>query len=72
MIIFSELQCDEEYFATAEPGRIASPAYPNEYPNNHDSCNTTIYAEEGQLIQLNFEEFQLESHTSCIYDYLEV
>ena len=72
--LFSEQTdyCDEEYYATAEPGRITSPDYPNNYPNNVDSCVTTIHANESQLIQLNFEEFSLESHSSCSYDHLEV
>ena len=67
MILFSDQtdHCDKEYHATAEPGRITSPDYPNNYPNNVDSCVTTIYANEDQLIQLNFEEFSLESQSSC-------
>ena len=71
MTLFSEQadHCDEEYYAT---GRITSPNYPNNYPNNVDSCVTTIYANEDQLIQLNFEEFVLESQSTCSYDYLEV
>ena len=71
MILFSE-HCDEEYNATAESGIITSPDYPNYYPNNVTSCVTTIYANESQLIQLNFEEFSLESESNCSYDYLEV
>ena len=75
MILFSEESsdhCDEEYLATAEPSRITSPEYPNEYPDSVDSCVTIIYTNEGQLIQLNFEEFNLESQSECTYDYLEV
>ena len=73
MILFSEsYHCDEEYHATAEPGRITSPDYPNNYPSNVDSCVTTIYANEDQLIQLNFEVFSIEDASSCSYDHLEV
>ena len=72
MLLFSEYHCDKVYNATAEPGRITSPGYPNEYSNNIDSCFTAIYANESQLIQLNFEEFDLESDSTCRYDYLEV
>ena len=70
MIIFSA--CNEKYYATVQPGRITSPDYPNNYPNNVDSCVTTIYANADQLIQLNFEEFSLESQFSCSYDHFEV
>ena len=75
MVIFSEeklYHCGEEFLATTEPGHITSPDYPNNYPNYADSCVTTIYARESQLIQLNFQEFVLESHSACSYDYLEV
>ena len=72
MILFSVDQCDEEYFATAEPGRITSPNYPNNYTNNVTSCVTKIYADESQQIQLNFEEFDIEYDSNCSYDHLEV
>ena len=74
MILFAEDHCDGEYIATTEPGRITSPDYPNNYPNNVNSCVTIIYANESLLIQLNFEEFVIERprDTACNNDYLEV
>ena len=71
-ILFSVVECDEEYLATAEPQRLTSPNYPNNYPSNVRSCITKIYADESQQIQLYFEEFDLEADSSCRYDYLEV
>jgi len=64
--------CNEEYFARTEPANITSPGYPNEYPNNVDSCITTILANEGQHVMLEFEEFDIEEDSRCRYDYLEV
>ena len=63
-----------EYLATAEPTNITSPGYPNKYnyPNDVNSCITTLYANEGQPIALEFEEFDIEDHSRCRYDYLEV
>ena len=64
--------CDEEYVATTEPGLITSPGYPDSYPNNVDSCVTLIYTNESKVIQLSFDEFDVEQHSECNYDYLEV
>jgi hypothetical protein len=61
-----------EYSATSDPTYFSSPDHPEEYPNSVESCVTTIYAAEGQVIQLDFESFELEASSSCGYDYLEV
>lgn len=63
--------CDQEYLATAYPSLITSPSYPSDYDNNVD-CETQLYANENQQIQLDFEVMNLEAHASCAYDYLEV
>ena len=65
--------CGMEYYqSTSEAGRYTSPEHPDNYPNNVDDCPTLFYTDEGQVIQLEFESFDLESHSSCSYDRLEV
>ena len=61
------------YIATTEVANMTSPGYSDNYPNNIDSCVTTIIsADEGDLIELYFEKFDIEYQSTCRYDYLEV
>ena len=64
--------CGKEYLATTEAVNITSPGYPGNYPSSVDSCETTLSADNGILIDLYFEEFDIEYHSTCRYDYLEV
>ena len=48
---------------------IISPNHPNNYDNNRD-CQITIHFSE--RVRILFEAFNIESHSSCAYDYLEV
>ena len=63
--------CNREYNATAEPTRIVSAGYPGDYAASSD-CVTTIYANKTEVIELIFVFFDLESSSSCSYDYIEV
>ena len=54
-----------------ENGEITSPGYPNQYPLNKE-CTWVILAADDKNIELQFREFELEKHSSCRYDYLEV
>ncbi|XP_016093659.1 cubilin [Sinocyclocheilus grahami] len=54
------------------PGYITSPNYPSNYPQNID-CVWIITVPNGEAVQLDFEdEFYIEAHTGCMYDYLEI
>ena len=44
---------------------------PGPYPHSRD-CEWVIEAEAGSQIRLNVTAFELESHSSCNYDYLEI
>ena len=71
-ILFSEINhCGAEYHARTEPANITSPGYPENYPINVE-CATTIYADQGQVIELDFEFLDIEDDSTCNYDYLEV
>ena len=35
-------------------------------------CQVTIRFEEGQRVAIDFVDFNIESHSSCLYDYLMV
>ncbi|XP_055280440.1 deleted in malignant brain tumors 1 protein isoform X2 [Moschus berezovskii] len=57
-------------FYTAS-GNFSSPFYPRYYPNNAN-CVWGIQVNPGYLINLGFDSLQLETQSSCIYDYVEI
>ncbi|RLU24405.1 hypothetical protein DMN91_002494 [Ooceraea biroi] len=52
-------------------GVIKSPNYPNYYPNKKE-CTWIIEAQNKHRIVLTVESFELEDHSSCAFDYLEI
>ena len=48
---------------------IISPNHPGDYQDNLD-CEVSIQLSE--RVRIRFEAFNVESHSSCRYDYLEV
>ncbi|XP_054719322.1 cubilin-like [Uloborus diversus] len=52
-------------------GVLRSPGYPNHYPHSA-SCIWLIHAPEGRQITLNVTDFNLELHSDCNFDYLEI
>ncbi|XP_041670250.1 cubilin [Cheilinus undulatus] len=56
---------------TAPSGRVVSPNYPADYPTGVN-CNYTINAGEKTVVVLTFQTFQLEAHSSCLYDGVKI
>ncbi|XP_071498643.1 extracellular serine proteinase-like [Diadema antillarum] len=56
---------------TEATGQFTSPNYPGNYDNNED-CSFTIQAEAGETVTLSFSVFNVESHSSCGYDAVQV
>ncbi|KAM7390891.1 hypothetical protein PAMA_008881 [Pampus argenteus] len=56
---------------TAPSGRVVSPNYPANYPDN-SNCNYTINAGEQAVVVLTFQTFQVEAHSTCLYDGLKI
>ncbi|KAH0948163.1 hypothetical protein HN011_006977 [Eciton burchellii] len=56
---------------TAVTGDIMSPYYPELYQTNAD-CYWKIAVAAGSLVQLEIIDFDLEMHSKCRYDFLEV
>ncbi|XP_045623432.1 cubilin [Procambarus clarkii] len=54
-----------------EHGSINSPGYPGRYPTNRD-CYWTIQVRPGNRIEFHFATLQIEQHSNCSYDFLEV
>jgi len=50
---------------------VQSPNWPENYKPNRE-CTWLVKADENHQISLRFETFDLESHDSCAYDYIEV
>ncbi|XP_043331153.1 deleted in malignant brain tumors 1 protein isoform X23 [Cervus canadensis] len=58
-------------FLFSASGNFSSPFYPGYYPNNAN-CVWEIQVNPGYLINLGFDSLQLETHSSCSYDYVEI
>uniref|UniRef100_A0A3Q3MXM2 Cubilin n=1 Tax=Mastacembelus armatus TaxID=205130 RepID=A0A3Q3MXM2_9TELE len=56
---------------TAATGRVVSPNYPADYPN-YSNCNYTINAGEQTVVVLIFRSFQVEAHSTCLFDGLKL
>nr|XP_020470999.1 cubilin [Monopterus albus] len=56
---------------TAPSGRVVSPNYPADYPN-YSNCNYTIDAGQQTVLVLTFQSFQLEAHSTCVFDGLKI
>ncbi|XP_062952627.1 adhesion G-protein coupled receptor G6 isoform X1 [Cynocephalus volans] len=52
-------------------GTFTSPCYPNDYPNSQ-SCMWTLRAPTGYIIQITFNDFDIEEAPNCIYDSLSL
>lgn len=52
-------------------GTITSKNYPNPYPHNTD-CTWNIRVATGRTVAITFEDFNIERHTSCNFDYVAV
>ncbi|XP_048237900.1 cubilin-like isoform X1 [Haliotis rufescens] len=56
---------------TAFSGVIESPNFPNPYPHRRN-CTWIIDTTLGNTINVSFSNFDIESHSSCNYDYLQI
>lgn len=56
---------------TDSEGIIISPNWPNNYAHNRQ-CLYLIRLPAGERVSLNFTDMNLESHSNCIFDYVEV
>lgn len=56
---------------TADNGNISSPNYPNPYSGER-TCEYDILAPQGKVIILNIVDFDIEGHSLCEFDYLQV
>lgn len=56
---------------TQQKGSIQSPNYPISYPHNAQ-CEWRISVNEGSSIQIVFSDLNMEQHSECKYDYLEI
>ena len=56
---------------TTPNGIVTSPSHPGNYPDNVD-CIYTISQPTGTVILLKFLSMHIDSHSSCIWDYLEI
>jgi cubilin len=50
---------------------LSSPNYPNNYDSDRQ-CEYDIIAPQGKVIALNVLDFDIEQHSTCEFDYLEI
>ena len=56
---------------TAINGSIATPNYPNGYPSD-TACIWVIKADNKHYVKLSFKSLDIEKHSACEYDNIEV
>ncbi|XP_054618348.1 adhesion G-protein coupled receptor G6 isoform X2 [Dunckerocampus dactyliophorus] len=64
-------ECGGPWLREEEAGLLASPCYPQQYPNSQ-SCRWRLRAPPGFVVQLTFVDFQLEEAPGCVYDRVAV
>ncbi|VVC99646.1 unnamed protein product [Leptidea sinapis] len=66
-----EALCHKTIFG--DSGIVKSPGYPFGYPKN-TLCEYVIGTSPGKVIQLSFQDFDIEDnvHYNCLYDYVEI
>ena len=67
------IDCSSPFDEVTTPGTsIMSPNYPNNYGSGQD-CQVTIRFAGSPTVLIEFDPlYNIESHSSCSYDYLEV
>ncbi|XP_055051757.2 membrane frizzled-related protein [Misgurnus anguillicaudatus] len=71
-----EVNCSQKHKVcggkmTGEYGSLASPNHPESYLHQL-LCTWQIFVEDRQVIRLSFQNFSLESHDVCEFDYVEI
>ena len=56
---------------TATSGTFQSPGYPGNYDNNLQ-CDVIISVTPGKTVQITFDVFHLEDHSTCDKDFVQV
>lgn len=70
-LIIKSVECTSVIRVRGENGEISSPGYPKQYPPNKE-CSWIILAPSGKIVRLQFQDFELEKYSNCLYDYLEL
>ena len=71
-VILSTIDCKPPFAEVTKSGTtIISPNYPSNYDNSND-CQVTIRFAIDETVKIMFEEFDVENHSNCIYDYLAI
>jgi len=66
------IDCDSPFDEVTDSGTtITSPNYPSNYDNRKD-CQVTIRFAADQIVSITLEAFNVESHSTCVWDYLAV
>ena len=66
------MDCSRPFHTVTQAGTIVtSPNYPNIYDNNHE-CGIRVQFESGERVVVEFRAFNVEHHSSCIWDFVEI
>ena len=66
------IDCNSPYDEVTLPGTsITSTNYPSRY-NNSEDCEVTIRFSSDQKVNITLEKFYVESHPTCVYDFLAI
>ncbi|WP_411015967.1 CUB domain-containing protein, partial [Salmonella sp. s51884] len=57
---------------TDQTGNLTTPGYPSSYTGNLD-CTTQVHSDDPlKTVTLTFNDFNVEDHSTCLYDYVGV
>ncbi|KAK3608490.1 hypothetical protein CHS0354_010337 [Potamilus streckersoni] len=63
--------CGGRHFISGTALSLHSPGYPDKYPENIE-CEYVLQARRKNKIEIRFQEFDIETHSACKSDYVEV
>ncbi|XP_071787824.1 cubilin-like isoform X2 [Asterias amurensis] len=64
-------QCGANLLAGENAQMFSSPNFPNGYASDLD-CQWLVEADPGKTVKLQLSDINIEAHTSCLYDYVEL
>ena len=70
LLYFAESEFCGVYHAST--GTLDSPNYPNDYPNNYHCLWLITLPSEDERVGIHIVDFNIESHSTCKWDALEV
>ena len=67
-----QINCTEDDMADANLGKLNSPAYPGEYPNNINLTKIISFGNKRASVNFTILDLEAETNSADCFDYLKV